>query len=330
MTSSINHSSKKEFYPFDNWVIRRELRQPLEAEHPSESKDYSTPTPKVALWERLLFWVYTGLDLRIVRELKVAYSPRFKQLKAIAVADKTSETQGRPHAASELIRLKTYFQGNTLEGYWVDRELSVLITNLDILEETLRNYRLTWCQGKNSHPQSTDYQLLQSHPIESEFSSRVLSRSSRPSLAYEYEPNYDEETDTLQAVLWDDSVFKNYACIFTGLKTIDNWACNSLEKRLQQDIERRQQDPHCRLLFAYNDIYEERLKKRHQMITKARWVTGVALISLIGIAFLFTKIRKTVWLIQAKYDAQCIDRLIEKALFILRGRSLSEGKLFRW
>lgn len=274
------------------WAKQKELAHPLVPEYPpTESEDYKIPQSEATLWERMVFRVCTGLDLQAIREFKFVYSPRFLQLHRNRLNHRNSlnpkKNDLRPNATMDLIRLKISFRSHLPESYWVDRELSVFIQDLALLEEMLRNHRLTECQGKTIHPDSTEDECLNHHPIESQFEANVQGRLDDPGKGTDYEPEYDEATDTFSLVLYRNSVYGKYTPVMQGMKVVHNWVNISLTKRLEQDNKRREVDQSCKLLFAQNEIYEERLEKakQRQMVINACCVTSFVLLSLVGTVF---------------------------------------------
>jgi hypothetical protein len=272
-----------------DWLLKRELSLPLEPSYPANRiQDYTLPRVTVELWERVIFKLITGFDLRRLREMKICHSPRFKQLIQVKKDMPTDDLKLKFNATGDLIRLNLCYKTDTLESYWVDREFSVHITDLSILAETIKNYRVTWCQGKNSDPKDTEFQLLETHPIESMVSENVCGRLSCPDWTYERsKPEYDEKSDTFRLVAWEKSVYttsKNWAI---ADRIVYNWVATSLEKRLKEDLEKRQTDPQHQLRFVRNEIYEERLQnlKRRQMVVTACCVAGLVFCALLGIVF---------------------------------------------
>ena len=253
----------------------------------SQIQDYTLPRVTTKLWERVLFKLITGFDLRRLRETKIGHSPRFKQLMQANKEMLTDDLKLRFNATGDLIRLKIYGNSHTLESYWVDREFSVRITELHILAETIKNYRLTWCQGKNSDPKDTEFQLLETHPIENTVSENVRGRLKCPDRTCKSVPEYDEKSDTFRLVPLEKSVYKTLENWAIADRTIANWVATSLEKRLKEDQEKRQIDPQHPLRFVRNEIYEERLQnlKRRQMVVTAYCVAGLALCTLLAIIF---------------------------------------------
>jgi hypothetical protein len=270
--------------PFDNWMLRKELSLPLEPEQPADSINYRAPVIQVPWLEKIFFKLYTGLDLQRIRQYKVSHSPRFKQLALIGNKKESNIAKQHSNVACDQIRLHTCFRDITLEAYWVDRELSIYITNLDALEETLKNHRVTWCQGKNCDPKDTWFQLSGTHPIENRLGDDVIQRLNRLPTNCAHEPDYNEATDTFHLVPYEKSIFRKIVSIPEAMCHLDNWANTSLTKRLAKDRERRSLDARCKLLFVHNEMYEELLKK-HQMKMTAYWATGLAVISLAAMVF---------------------------------------------
>lgn len=267
------------------WATERELAHPLSPEIAPENEDYSLPTSETTLRERVVFKICTGLDLQMVRDFKRAYSPRFSQLNKIVLSD--DKSRGRANAASELVRIQVGFRDQTVESYWVDREFSVDIKDLAILEETLKNHKIMWCQRRASDARDTEWYCVRHYPIESQFSFNVRDRLGRPDKRRDYISQYDEATDTFRLVPHQESVYRDYVSVPAAMRVVANWVNVSLTKRLAQDKARREEDPNCKLLFAHNEIYEKWLEERKhkQMIINACAVAGFVFISLAGVVF---------------------------------------------
>lgn len=273
-----------------DWVVKRELNMPLEPTYAEgRAEDFALPQVRVEWWEQMVFKIITGLNLQLVRKMKLGHSPRFKQLASLRAQNSDKDQQRRANATVDLIRLDICFKNQTLESYWIDRELSVQITDLKILEETVKNYRITWAQGKNYHPQNTEFELLGTHPIETTVGENVRWRLRSPDPKLDYRSQYDEKTDTWCLVPDEQSVYQTAENWGKADRIVDNWIVMSLDKRLQEDKKHpgTQKYP---LHFVRNEIYEERLQQLKERRLRIIAIAGLVMLALAG--FFFTRASK--------------------------------------
>jgi hypothetical protein len=110
----------------------------------------------------------------------------------------------------------------------VDREISAHITDIESLKIIVSNGLLTSPLGKNLQPDT--WKFNHEHLVEFHLACNVEYRA-----------------------------MSFYQPVTSGLNT-------RLTQCLEQDIKRREQAPKCKLFFAHNEVYEERLEKRTRLV----------------------------------------------------------------
>lgn len=275
----------KVFFPIDNWLSNKELAKTPPWKDHSADLNYFQSERVTTLWQRFIFYLYTGLDLQKIRRYRIdQYIPNNIACPP-AMTQEEYLTKTLPSASER------GYSFCDLETYWVDREISAHITDLGNLKEILKYHRLPFCREIDPHHDINTWGIERNYPIEWKLAVNVAFRINFPRRSPRLLLSYNEETDTFRYVSKEESCYAQSSEIDNPNRVIGNWINTSLTKRLEQDIERRKQDPNCRLFFVYNEMFEERLRKRLALVNSC-WVATAALASLAGIVFFYRIIKE--------------------------------------